>query len=371
MRVGLVCPYSFDAPGGVQNHVLGLAGWLQRTGHEPRILAPGRVPAEVLERRALAPAHVTSTGATLPVRWNGSVARIAGGPVVARRVRHWLAETRADVLHLHEPITPSAAFWALALARPALGCAPIVATFHAATPRSRTLALAGLLLQPLLRHIDIPLAVSATAADVVRDHLGLTARVVPNGIEVADLTGPRPAGRSRRLVFLGRVTEPRKGLDVLLDAVPAIRRAVPELDIVIAGPGERALPPGVRRVGAPDDPGKAALLRSADLFIAPHTGRESFGLVLVEAMAAGTPVVAADLPAFVDVLRTPAGGLLGHTFAVGDPTALAAAVITALTTDAPAPGDLIDHARRYDWESVGPRLLAEYSRALTNRAGRQ
>lgn len=366
MRAGLVCPYSLDVPGGVQNHVLGLAGWLQSAGHEPRILAPGTVPGGTLDNHGLTPDHVTSTGATWPVPWNGSVARVSAGPSVVRRVRSWLAGNRLEVLHLHEPLTPSAAFWALALTR-----APVVATFHQATPRSCTLALAGRVLQPLLRRVDVPLAVSATAARVVRDHLGVRADIVPNGIDCSAFADPHktPAAHNHapRVLFLGRITEPRKGLDVLLAAIPTIRAAIPELEIVIAGPGERPLPVGVRRVGAPDDVAKAALLRSADLFVAPHTGRESFGIVLLESMAAGTPVVAADLPAFLDVLRTLDGRILARTFTAGDPAALAEAVIRALTTPDRPPQELVAHAHRYDWASVGPPVVAAYSRAIARR----
>lgn len=363
MKVGLVCPYSLDVPGGVQNHILGLAGWLRRAGHEPRILGPGSVPIATLEHHGLTRNHLTTAGSTWPIRWNGSIARVSAGPRVARRVRSWLAETDADVLHLHEPITPSVAFWTLALTE-----RPVVATFHQATPRSRLFALAGRTLQPLLRRIRVPLAVSAAAAGVVRDHLGVAPDIIPNGIDCSAFAGPPSPTEDHshvpRLVFLGRVTEPRKGLNVLLDAVPTILADFPVLDIVIAGPGERPLPPAVRRVRAPDDAAKAALLRSADLFIAPHTGRESFGIVLLEAMAAGTQVVAADLPAFLDVLRTPDGRILGRTFTAGDPAALAQAVTSALTKPGAPPQDLAAHARRYDWESVGPRVVAAYSRAI-------
>lgn len=359
MRIGLVCPYSLDTPGGVQNHVLGLAGWLQRSGHEPHILAPGRISRDQLTQYGLAPNRVVSTGGTIPVRWNGSVARIAGGPRTAQRVRRWLHDTASDIVHIHEPMTPSAGFWALAHSR-----VPVVATFHLATPRSAALALAGRILAPMVQRIAVPLAVSPTAAAVVFSHLGLQPRIVPNGIEAADFAGPRTTNNGPRALFLGRLTEPRKGLEVLLQAVPTLRAHIPGIDIVIAGPGERSLPEGVLRVGAPSDRDRAELLRSADVFIAPHTGRESFGLVLLEAMAAGTPVVAADLDAFVAVLTDDTGVGLGRTFPVGDSAALAAAVIETLTDPPADPAPLVRRAEAFDWSRIGPRVVSAYAEAL-------
>lgn len=376
MKVGLVCPYSLSVPGGVQNHVLGLAGWLRAHGHEPAILAPGRVDAATLARRGLEPRHVTGLGAALAIRWNGSVARVAGGPLVAARVQRWLSEQQPEVVHLHEPVTPSAALWALLLAR-----TPIIATFHLGTERSRVLALAGRLLHSRLRRIDRVLAVSETAAGVVRSHLGLDPVIVPNGIDLADFPlleppqaaapidggAPNAPSQRPRITFLGRVAEPRKGLGVLLSALPQVEASCGPVEVVVAGPGDIEIPPSVCRIAALDDVARAELLKSTDVFVAPHRGGESFGLVLIEALAAGAPVVASDLPAFRDVLTDPTGHLVGQLFSVGDSAALARGIAQTLRRSRDR--DLLrTQAARYDWSRVGPAVLAAYGEAVAARS---
>lgn len=364
LRVGLVCPYSFDTPGGVQNHLLGLAGYLLAQGHEPYILAPG--DAEPLVGAGLDSARFTSAGQAIPVRYNGSTARVNFGPLTAARVRRWLNSTDLDVLHLHEPITPSVSILALWAAE-----VPVVATFHTATPRSRTMQLAGGALRASIEKITAGIAVSAAARRVVVQHLGRDALVIPNGFQLADFRGPRPAGRWRggdrpRLLFLGRVDEPRKGLDVLLAALPEILRAQPDLDIVVAGLGSRALPPTVRAVGLVSDAERAELLATSDVFVGPHTERESFGIVLLEAMASGAAVVASDLEPFVDLLQAePAGSELGSVFPAGDSAALAATVGEVLSGrrhDRTERG--VAEAARYDWSVVGRQITEVYRAAV-------
>lgn len=363
MKIGLVSPYSLVHPGGVQNHILGLAGWLLAQGHEPAILAPGDAPPDVLTRRGLSPAHLTSLGRTVAVPWNGSVARIAGGPRTAWRVRRWLANADLDILHLHEPVTPSASLWALRESH-----LPTVATFHCATPRSRLLALAGKALSGVLGHIDVALAVSDTAARVVSSHLGLRPDVVPNGIHAGDFGGARGSFCPPLIVFLGRLTEPRKGLSTLLAAVPRLATLAGPFELAVAGPGERPLPPPVRALGPVTDAERSDLLRHADVLVAPNTGRESFGLILVEAMAAGASVVASDLPAFSDVLTSPDGRRMGRTFPASDAEALARAVAATLLDPGPTPGELRAYAGSFDWSQVGPRVLEAYARARRTRA---
>lgn len=369
LRIGLVCPYSFDRPGGVQNHVLGLALALRRLGHDPAVLAPGGLPA-------LEPGlDFTSAGPALPVPYNGSVARVSFGPVTAARVRRWLRDGDFDLVHLHEPITPSISLLALRQAE-----VPVVATYHTATPRSRTMQLAGDALRRLIEKVDAGIAVSEPARDVVVRHLGRDPVVIPNGFDHAsfrpdplatDRTGPDPArrrwrgGDRPRLTFLGRVDEPRKGLPVLLAALPALRAAVGELEVCVAGHGSppaRMMPdPGCRLLGGIDEPTKRELLARTDVFLAPHLARESFGIVVLEALASGAEVVASDLAAFVDLLRPADGAALGGLFRRGDPDALARAVAAVLRDGAghqPAAGA---QTLRYDWSVVAPEIEQVYA----------
>jgi len=364
-RIGLVCPYSFATPGGVQNHVLGLARYLVAAGHRPHILAPGELGPEAAVRAA--GCAFTSAGAAVPVPYNGSIARVNFGPLSAARVRRWTRDHAFDLLHIHEPITPSVAVLALWAAE-----VPVVATFHTATPRSRTMRLAGDALRAAIEKIDAGIAVSESARTVVVQHLGRDALVVPNGFARDDFGPPEGRGgavRPPRLTFLGRVDEPRKGLDVLLDALPAIRAQVPGLDVVVAGRGSRALPAGCRGLGAVSDGDKAALLAASDLFVAPHRERESFGIVLLEAMASGAAVVATDLPAFRDLLTPPGQPPRGRVVPGGDPASLARACVEVLTH--PDPGQrrrAYEATARYDWSRVGAEITAVYRAALAARA---
>lgn len=370
LRVGIVCPYSFATPGGVQNHVLGLAGHLQAAGHRPHILAPGEFQADRAAAYGLGPEHFTSAGPAVPVPYNGSIARVNFGPMTAARVRQWLRSRPLDLLHLHEPITPSVSVLALWAAE-----VPVVATFHTATPRSRTMELAGRTLRTSIDRIDAGIAVSETARRVVVQHLGRDAVVIPNGFQRDDFLpdgGPAPRRQRPRLTFLGRTDEPRKGLSTLLSALPTIRRTVPEVDVVVAGGGRRRLPDDIRAVGVLTDRARVQLLQGTDLFVAPHVARESFGLVLIEAMAAGAPVVASDLPAFVDVLHPGrAGDPLGHTFPAGDPDALARTSLRVLGQPDPERLRAAEAATaRYDWSRVGTEVLEVYHATLARAAGR-
>jgi len=359
--VGLVCPYSFDTPGGVQNHVLGLAAHLAAAGHLPCVLAPGDLHPEAL---AAAGAHFTSAGTAVAVPYNGSVARVNFGPLSAARARRWLREHAFDLVHIHEPITPSVAVLTLWAAE-----VPVVATFHTATPRSRSMHLAGGALRAAVEKIDAGIAVSESARNVVVQHLGRDAVVVPNGFDRAAFTRAALPERLRRrrprLTFLGRVDEPRKGLDVLLAALPAIRDRVPALEVVVAGQGSRTLPAHCRAVGPIGDREKAALLAATDLFVAPHTERESFGIVLLEAMASGAAVVASDLPAFRDLLVPPGQAPRGQVFPVGGAAALAdAATAALLARDADQVRRAYEATARYDWSRVGAEVVAVYRATL-------
>jgi phosphatidyl-myo-inositol alpha-mannosyltransferase len=362
LRVGMVCPYSFDVPGGVQNHVLGLARYLRQAGHRPYVLAPGELGHSAGDLEDFA-----SVGTALPVPYNGSVARVNFGPLSAARVRRWLRNGRFDLIHIHEPITPSISLLALWAAE-----RPVVATFHTATPRSRSMRLAGGVLRAAIEKIDAGIAVSESARNVVVQHLGRDAVVIPNGIWFDDfaqhpIAGSHRPSRQQRLVFIGRLDEPRKGLEVLLAAVPLIKKARPNLEVIVAGRGSRPLPAWCRSLGTINDQAKIALLGSADVFIAPQLARESFGIVLLEAMASGVQIVASDLPSFVDLLGAPQNERrLGEVFAVGDHRALARAVLRVLHHPNPLRAARAQQAaRNYDWSSVGTNVVAIYRAALS------
>src|SRR4029450_9044373 len=330
----MVCPYSFDVPGGVQNHVLGLARYLRESGHRPYVLAPGELGSPA----GLGLEDFASAGVAMPIPYNGSVARVNFGPLSAARVRRWLRNGKFDLIHLHEPITPSISLLALWAAEQ-----PVVATFHTATPRSRSMQLASGVLRAAIEKIDAGIAVSESARNVVVQHLGRDAVVIPNGIRFDDFAR-RPLMRAEspptphrpRLVFIGRLDEPRKGLDVLLAALPLIKQVRPDLEGVVAGQGSRPLPPGCGNLGTITEEAKIALLGSADVFVAPQLARESFGIVLPEAMATGVQIVASDLPSFADLLGARHDERrLGEVFTVGDHRALAQAALRVLDhTDA-------------------------------------
>ena len=358
MRVGMICPYSYDAPGGVQAHVVDLAEALRRRGHRVRILAPGTPGNEPTE-------DTTLTGPGLPIRYNGSVARLSFGPRTWRATRRWLTEEPLDVLHIHEPNAPGVGMFALAMSR-----GPIVATFHTSTTSSRALDIAEGALAPILEKIRGRIAVSSLARRWQMEALGSDAVEIPNGVDVdffaraAEYAEPGPVPT---VAFLGRYDEPRKGMDVLVRALPAVLRRVPDLRLQIMGDGDERrlrsrLPPGsdVEFLGRVDEHRKAEVLAAADVYCAPNIGGESFGMVLTEAMAAGTAVVASDLDAFRRVLRD---GECGRLFPVGDPEALASALVEVLGDDT-VRRDLCRSGREavaaYDWPVVAERVIRVY-----------
>jgi phosphatidylinositol alpha-mannosyltransferase len=362
VRIGIVCPYSFDVPGGVQFHVRDLAEHLLGSGHHVSVLAPADDDTPV-------PGYVEAAGRAVPVKYNGSVARLAFGPVSNARVRRWLSEGDFDVLHIHEPVSPSLSMLALWAAT-----GPVVATFHTANLRSRAMQAAYPVLRPGLEKISARIAVSEDARRTLVEHLGGDAVVIPNGVYVdrfasAPVTPAWQGREGRRTVaFVGRIDEPRKGLPVLADAIPHVLARHPGTRFLVLGrgDGEDALDRlgehsrAVELLGPLDDDAKRSLLRSVDLYVAPHTGGESFGIVLAEAMSAGAPVVASDLGAFRRVLD---GGATGVLFPAGDPLALAEAVVGLIESPAARAGLSAAAGRavrRYDWGQVADQVLAVY-----------
>lgn len=376
MRIGIVCPYSFDVPGGVQNHVVDLAEALIALGHEVSVLAPA-------DDDAPHPPYVVPAGRSVPLPYNGSVARISFGPVSTARVRRWIGRGEFDVLHVHEPFALSLSLLAVLCAR-----GPVVATFHTAVTRSRAMAAAQGVLQIVMERITARIAVSALARKVQVEHLDGGAVEIPNGVAVAKFAGAAPLpgwpgqcapGSGGAVGFLGRFTEPRKGFGVLRRAFLGLASHRPGLRLLVAGPGDPAelytdVPAALRDritvLGLVSEAEKARMLRSVNLYVAPNLGGESFGMILTEAMAAGAPIVASDLDAFRRVLD---GGRAGRLFPTGDSTALSRAVT-----------DLLDNPEQraalaacghevvagYDWPVIAERVLEVYAAAIEATDGR-
>jgi phosphatidylinositol alpha-mannosyltransferase len=371
VRIGIVCPYSFEVPGGVQNHVMDLAEALIDLGHRVSVLAPADEDSPL-------PPYVVPAGRAVPLPYNGSVARIAFGPVSTARVRRWLARGEFDVLHVHEPLTLSLSLLAVLSAR-----GPVVATFHTALTRSRALAVAQGILQLVLEKITARIAVSALARKVQVEHLDGGAVEIPNGVAVAKFAHATPLpdwpGDGGSLGFLGRFTESRKGFPVLRDAFVALARERPGLRLLVAGPGDAddlyaQLPADLHSrltfLGQVSEQDKARMLRSVDLYVAPNTGGESFGMILTEAMAAGTTVVASDLDAFRRVLD---GGRAGQLFTMGDAGALRR-TLSELLDDPARRAELASCADQvvanYDWPTIARRVLEVYAAAIEATDGR-
>ncbi len=366
MRIGMVCPYSWNIPGGVQAHVRDLAEQLIRQGHAVSVLAPGDEDAPGLED------YVVMAGKAVPIPYNGSIARLQFGIVSAARVRRWLRDGAFDVVHVHEPAPPS-----LSLLTCMIHDGPLVATFHAANPRSRFYSMFDSALQPFLEKLSGRIAVSPAARTVIVEHLGADAVVIPNGVALANFAGATPLpGYPREggtIGFIGRYDEPRKGMDVLVDALGRLVDDRPGLRLVVAGRGvaedfrsrlPRKVAARIVLLGQIEDSDKVRLLHSVDVYCAPNTGQESFGIILLEAMAAGAPIVASDLEAFRRVLG---GGAAGALFPAGDPAALAATL--AATLDDPASrARLVAAGARavapFDWNVVAQSIMRVYELAI-------
>jgi phosphatidylinositol alpha-mannosyltransferase len=319
---------------------------------------------------AVLPPYAVYAGKALAVPYNGSVARLLAGPVSLARVRRWIKDHDFDVIHVHEPTAPSVSLMA-ALLSPV----PVVATFHTSNPRSKILAALQNPVQIALEKIQARIAVSEAARRTIVEHLGVDGVLIPNGVDVAafagaaPLTGWAPTPDRRAVGFLGRIDEPRKGLAVLLDALPRLVEAVPDARLLVAGPGDvdetrrripKALRDRVELLGLVSEQVKPRVFQSVDLYCAPNTGQESFGIILLEAMAADTPVVASDIDAFRRVLDD---GRAGRLFPVGDPEALAG-TLAELLDDAPARAELTRRGREivhvYDWPVVTQAIVQVY-----------
>jgi phosphatidylinositol alpha-mannosyltransferase len=347
--------------------VRALAGELRRAGHRVDVLAPA-------ERPVVEPGFV-GLGGSVGVPYNGSVARIAFGPRTLLRVRRAVARGGYDLLHVHEPLSPSAGLLAVTQA----GQVPVVGTFHANLDRSLALKVATPLLGRVYDRLAARIAVSASARDTWQRRFGGTMAVVPNGVATEFFASPKPLEGWRQdgptILFVGRL-EPRKGLEYLVRAFLRLKPAVPRLRLLVVGRDDRGqqdkamamVPPRLRPdlvfVGSVPQADLPSYYASADVFCAPSLGGESFGIVLAEAMAVGLPVVCSDIGGYRDVVRDGADGLLVPP---RDPEALAEALAGLLDNPArlAAMGEAAAAAaRRYAWEVVAGEVAEVYRTTL-------
>lgn len=368
LRVGLVCPYGWDAPGGVQNHIKDLAEYLIKEGHSVSVLAP------VADESSL-PSYVVSAGKPLAIPYNGAVARILFGPAALARVRHWISEGSFDVLHLHEPAIPSLSLLACSVAE-----GPMVGTFHAAAKKQKAIYAIGPILDPIIEKLSARIAVSEAARETLTDHFKTDAIVIPNGIYVENFAQGRARAEwtGNTLGFIGRFEEPRKGLPILIEALPIIARFAPDVRVIVAGPGDgekvkSAIDPQLLErftfLGRITDEAKADFMASVGIYVAPNTGGESFGIILAEALAGGATVLASDIPAFVSLLGH---GRFGQLFENESSEDLARKAIDLLRNQAKcaqfaAQGQA--ESARFDWSVVADQIFDVYEMAMVGSEG--
>src|SRR3954452_22107547 len=329
MRIALVSPYSWSHPGGVTRHIEALAAEHMAAGHDVRVIAPYDGDA------AAAPEWLVSLGPTVGLPSNGAVSNPANTPTAASALRRELRAGRYDVVHLHEPVAPLTGWMT-----PGLSDAPVVGTFHTYSTNVLPHGVSRLWGSSRnMNRLRVRIAVSEAAEWTGKRFFGGEYRIIPNGVSVPP-GGPPPArrrgpGEPLEIAFVGQAVE-RKGLPVLLRAFEALREHVPARLSVIGVEADAlspllADPRGVTALGRVDDEEKRAALTRAHVLCAPSLGGESFGMVLTEAFAAGTPVVASDIPGYRDVVDHDGDGLLVPP---GDALALAEA-LEDLALDAP------------------------------------
>lgn len=371
MKIALVSPYDFAQPGGVIAHVGALRRHFESRGHQVRILAPYSG-----DDAQMPPYLVKASGSVQAVPYGGGIARISLSPRIYRRVKRMLKQEQFDVIHLHEPLSPGLSLMVLRH----LGVSPrslAVGTFHAYQEASKGYALSRPILAPFFNRLDGHIAVSAAARDYVARHFPADYALIPNGIDLKRFGDPQVqpldayADGRLNLLFVGRLEE-RKGFTYLLRAFARVRAALPETRLLVVGaftPQDAASFQNTSRalgleevhfIGPVSDGDLPRYYRSCHLFCAPSIGCESFGLVLLEAMAAGTPVVATDIRGYRAVL---AGGRAGKLVPPGDAKALAAAIVQLLRD--PAQQEELTlrgkkEVQAYDWHQVTERILQYY-----------
>jgi phosphatidylinositol alpha-mannosyltransferase len=355
-------------PGGVQVHVGQLAGALELRGHQVLVLAPAGSATS-------APPPVRIVGRSVGIPYGGTVAPICFSRRSFGRIRRLASVFEPDLVHVHEPLTPSTSMLATFAAT-----VPVVATFHAFAERSRLMELTAPVLRTVYRRIAAPVAVSRAAAAFLRRAIPGEVEVVPNGVDVARFAGPAtpPAGLAEgRIVLWVHRLDPQKGFPVAVRAFARLAADLPDVRLVVAGDGHDRDAVGllseadrtrVSMLGPVPNADLPGLLAGAAVFVAPALGQESFGIALVEAMAAGVPVVASAIPGYDEVVRDGVDGLLVPP---SDVNALAAALRRVLE-DPDLAARLAragpERAASYSWDVVTPRLEAIYERAVAGGA---
>ena len=363
LKIGIVCPYSWDTPGGVQNHIRDLAEFLIASGHNVSVLAPAIDESKL-------PDYVVNAGKPISIPYNGAVARVLFGPVAFARVRQWIAQGDFDLLHLHEPAIPSISLLACWAAD-----GPMVGTFHAAAKRQKIIFAIGPILEPAIEKLSARIAVSEAARLTLTDHLDTDAVIIPNGIYANRYTEGKSIEKwsGNTIGFIGRFEEPRKGLSVLVDALPVISRFAPDVKILVAGPGDpaeviKSIDPQLRQrfefLGKITEDEKADFMSSVAVYVAPNTGGESFGIILAEALAGGACIVASDIPAFDDLLGH---GEFGALFESESATELAKVVIDLLRDEKKRKGLSSrgkERAKTFDWTVVAEQIYSVYEMSI-------
>lgn len=363
LKIGIVCPYSWDTPGGVQNHIRDLAEFLISSGHDVSVLAPAIDETQL-------PDYVVNAGKPISIPYNGAVARVLFGPVAFARVRQWISQGDFDLLHLHEPAIPSISLLACWAAD-----GPMVGTFHAAAKRQKIIFAIGPILEPAIEKLSARIAVSEAARLTLTDHLDTDAIIIPNGIYADRYADGKPQQKwsGNTIGFIGRFEEPRKGLSVLVDALPVISRFAPDVKVFVAGPGNpeeviESIDPQLRQrfefLGKISESEKADFMSSVAVYVAPNTGGESFGIILAEALAGGACVIASDIPAFDDLLGQ---GEYGALFESESSTELAKIVIDLLR-DETKRKELSsrgrEQAKKFDWKVVAEQIFSVYEMSI-------
>ena len=380
MKIALVSPYDYPYPGGVTKHISALYDCFHRLGHEVKIIAACSDDGDNV------PDHVIKvSGFIALVPFSGSVARISLAPIIYRRVKRLLRREQFDVIHVHEPMTPALPLVVLRHCK-VVPHSVIVGTFHAYRESSFGYNYGRPIFGHFIQRLDGRIAVSEASRDFIAQYFPGDYVIIPNGIDVARFSDPSLAPIERfsdgkpNILFVGRL-EKRKGFRHLLAAFAHIKKAVPAVRLIVAGAYEKADKEafviyarrhrlqGVRFVGFVSEEDLPRYYRTCDVFCAPSIGFESFGLVLLEAMAAGRPIVASDIAGYRAVVRNGEEGLLVPP---GDEGALAIALISLLRDSAlrQRMGERGQaRASAYSWDKVAQRILRFYGELLRRKDG--